>query len=69
MAPAKKHPMKKFERQAPAMPALKRAAPGSAIALTAAPEPDAEPAVETPMPGFLSQKEVLLRLVETLKAL
>ena len=49
------------------MPALKRAGPAPAAPAEARPEADqpAEPSV----PGFLSQKEVLLRLVETLKSL
>jgi len=65
-----KHPVKTFERKAGRMPTLQRAAPAAAAAPAGAdraaePDQQAEPA----MPGFLSQKEVLLRLVETLKAL
>jgi hypothetical protein len=62
-----KHPVKTFERQAGPMPTLKRAAPAPAVPAESRAEADqqAQPAV----PGFLSQKEVLLRLVETLKSL
>ena len=58
-----------FEHKAGAMPSLQRAAsrpaaePAEAVAASA----DADAAV--PVPGFLSNKEVILRLVETLKAL
>lgn len=58
-----------FEHRSSAMPSLQRAAP----------RPVAEPAElgavamgetsESPVPGFLSHREVILRLVETLKAL
>ena len=69
-SPAKtvtKHPLKTFERKGGAMPTLRRAASAVAAAEPKlAAEPD-EPAMT--VPGFLSQREVLLRLVETLKAL
>ena len=57
-----------FEHKAGAMPSLQRAAarPAAAPAQPAA-EPDE--AAEAPVPGFLTHKEVILRLVETLKAL
>jgi hypothetical protein len=61
-----KHPVKKFERKAGPMPTLKRASPA---ALPAELDADADQPAEAQVPGFLSQKEVLLRLVETLKAL
>ena len=57
-----------FEHKAGPLPSLQRAAPRPAAAkaeASAAPEENAE----LPVPGFLSHKEVILRLVETLKAL
>ena len=57
-----------FEHKAGAMPTLQRA-----VARPAAESAPAQPAAAdqpaAPMPGFLSHKEVILRLVETLKAL
>jgi hypothetical protein len=65
-----KHPMKKFERTAGPLPMLKRAAPATAATPAGAgTDADADQPAEAAVPGFLSQKEVLLRLVETLKAL
>ena len=58
-----------FEHKAGAMPSLQRAAPRP---VAEPPEASAAAADETaaaPVPGFLSHKEVILRLVETLKAL
>ena len=63
-----KRPSKKFERKSGPMPTLKRAAPPAA-APGEADEADTGQLVEAGGPGFLSQKEVLLRLVETLKSL
>jgi hypothetical protein len=58
-----------FERRAGAMPTLQRAVPRPAgpdeAAAVDAPDETSEAAV----PGFLTHKEVILRLVETLKAL
>jgi len=57
-----------FEHTAGTLPTLRRAAPRPAAPLAeAAAEPDETS--ETPVPGFLSNREVILRLVETLKAL
>jgi hypothetical protein len=63
-----KHPVKTFERKAGPMPTLKRSGL-TAAATPAEAKVDADQPAEANVPGFLSQKEVLLRLVETLKAL
>jgi hypothetical protein len=63
-----KHPVKTFERKAGPMPTLKRAGLAAAATPVDA-DPDADQQTEGNVPGFLSQKEVLLRLVETLKSL
>jgi len=59
-----------FEHKAGTLPSLQRTAPRPAAnppaaGVAAGPEEMAE----APVPGFLSHKEVILRLVETLKAL
>ena len=59
-----------FEHRAGATLTLQRAAPRPAATPPdsgAGAAPDA--ATEAPVPGFLSHREVILRLVETLKAL
>jgi len=61
-------PVQTFERQAGPMPTLKRATP-AAMPAQAEPDADADQSAQTAVPGFLSQREVLLRLVETLKSL
>jgi hypothetical protein len=63
-----KRPAKKFERKSGAMPTLKRAAPQAATP-SESDTADTSQLAEASVPGFLSQKEVLLRLVETLKSL
>ena len=60
---------KTFEIKAGPMPALKRAAASPAAVPDAADSGEAGQPAEMPMPHFLSQREVLLRLVETLKSL
>ena len=60
---------KTFELKAGPMPALKRAAAPPAVEPGAADDRQAGQPDEMPMPHFLSQREVLLRLVETLKSL
>jgi hypothetical protein len=56
-----------FEHKAGTLPSLQRAAPRPAANPPEAAAPDETAAA--PVPGFLSHKEVILRLVETLKAL
>jgi hypothetical protein len=63
-----KHPAKKFERKAGAMPTLKRAA-SQAAPLNATDTVNTGQTAQASVPGYLSQREVLLRLVETLKSL
>jgi len=59
-----------FEHKAGTLPSLQRAAPRPAANPPAAGEAAApDEAAAAPVPGFLSHKEVILRLVETLKAL
>jgi hypothetical protein len=67
--PESKRLSKTFELKAYPMPALKRAAAPPAAEPGAADGSQAGLPDELPMPNFLSQKEVLLRLVETLKSL
>jgi len=50
------------------MPSLSRALPAATPAEPPA-QPDADELAQAAVPGFLSQREVLLRLVETLKRL
>jgi len=61
-------PVRTFERQAGPMPSLSRALLAATPAEPAA-QPEADETAQTAVPGFLSQREVLLRLVETLKQL
>jgi len=61
-------PVRTFERQAGPMPSLSRALPAATPAEPAA-QPEADETAQAAVPGFLSQREVLLRLVETLKSL
>ena len=63
-----KHPVRTFERKAGHLPTLKRAGL-TAAATPAVAKGDADQPAEANVPGFLSHKEVLLRLVETLRAL
>ena len=59
-----------FEHTAGAQLSLQRAAPRPAAAPLAAETAAAsDETAELPVPGFLSHREVILRLVETLKAL
>ena len=69
--PKPKHKPTTFEHKVGAMPSLQRAAPRpTADAARAQPaEADELALAPAPVPGFLSHKEVILRLVETLKAL
>jgi hypothetical protein len=67
--PESKRLSKTFELKAGPMPALKRAAAPQAVEPGAPDGRNAGQPDEMPMPKFLSQREVLLRLVETLKAL
>jgi len=60
---------KTFELKAGPMPSLKRASAPASAEPAAADGREAGLPDEVPMPNFLSQKEVLLRLVETLKSL
>jgi hypothetical protein len=60
---------KTFELKAGPMPSLTRASAPQSAEPAAASGRQAGPPDEVPMPHFLSQKEVLLRLVETLKSL
>ena len=68
--PKAKHKSTTFERKAGAMPSLQRAAARPPADLgDAQAAGGADDTADTPVPGFLSHKEVILRLVETLKAL
>ena len=58
-----------FEHKAGAMPSLQRAAPRPAADAAQAQPAEADERPAAPVPGFLSHREVILRLVETLKAL
>ncbi len=60
---------KTFELKAGPMPALKSAATPPAAEPGQADGGEASQPHDGPMPRFLSQKEVILRLVETLKSL
>ena len=58
-----------FEHKAGAMPSLQRAAPRTAAEPAEASAVSADETTGAPVAGFLTHKEVILRLVETLKAL
>ena len=58
-----------FEHTAGAMPSLQRAAPRPAAEAAQAQPAVADEQTAAPGPAFLSHKEVILRLVETVKAL
>ena len=58
-----------FEHKAGSMPSLQRAAPRSVAEPPEASAAGADVTAAAPVAGFLTHKEVILRLVETLKAL
>ncbi len=58
-----------FEHKAGSMPSLQRAAPRAVAELAEASAAGASETAAAPVAGFLTHKEVILRLVETLKAL